>query len=282
MNEPYQRPEPFTWPDGARICFTVTYAFEAFKYASQIKLEGAKPGTADHFSLSYGEYGAKAGIWRTFDLLEDHGIKATFDISGETCERYPHIIREMHQRGHEVAGHGWVNDYFADDGDPEGEFRVMRETTEAIEKLIGERPVGWASPANLRSDNTLAFQARLGLTWNADDASGDLPFIQQAEGKKIVILPKVNLPSNDLVVYAFPHNPPGMFFDFFKDTFDLLYEEGEKGSPKWAEVVLHTHVAGRPTLVPALRRLFDYVESHEGVHYARRRDIAQWVLERDV
>ncbi|MDP6176064.1 MAG: polysaccharide deacetylase family protein, partial [Rhodospirillales bacterium] len=110
-------------------------AFEAFKYASQIKLERAKPGTEDHFSLSYGEYGAKAGTWRTFDLLEDYGLKATFDISGATCERHPHIIREMHERGHEVAGHGWVNDDFADDGDPEGEYRVKKATTEAIENL---------------------------------------------------------------------------------------------------------------------------------------------------
>ena len=65
----------------------------------------------------------------------------------------------------------------------------------------------------------------------------------------------------------------------FKETFDQLYAEGQAGSPKWIEMTLHCHMAGRPTLVPTIRQCIAYAQRHEGVWYARKRDIAEWALE---
>ena len=46
-------------------------------------------------------------------------------------------------------------------------------------------------------------------------------------------------------------------------------------------MTLHCHMAGRPTLVPTIRQCIAYAQRYEGVWYARKRDIAEWALERE-
>ena len=41
------------------------------------------------------------------DLFEKHSAKATFFVLGWVAERYPHIVKEIDRRGHEVASHGY-------------------------------------------------------------------------------------------------------------------------------------------------------------------------------
>jgi allantoinase len=63
--------------------------------------------------------------------------------------------------------------------------------------------------------------------------------------------------------------------------FDTLYAEGEAGAPKWIEITLHCHIGGRPTLQPIIRQCFDYAKKHDGVWFARRRDIAAYCLKHE-
>jgi len=44
---------------------------------------------------------------RILDLLDRHGVKATFFILGWVAERYPKLIREIIARGHEPACHSY-------------------------------------------------------------------------------------------------------------------------------------------------------------------------------
>jgi allantoinase len=78
-----------------------------------------------------------------------------------------------------------------------------------------------------------------------------------------------------------PRNQPSILLEGFKETFDQLYAEGLAGSPKWIEMTLHCHMAGRPTLIPTIRRCIEYAKQHVGVWYARKRDIAEWTLARE-
>ena len=70
-------------------------------------------------------------------------------------------------------------------------------------------------------------------------------------------------------------------WDGFKDSFDQLYAEGLAGSPKWTEITLHFHMAGRPTLVPTIRKCLAYAKQHEGVWFAKKHEIAEWALQRE-
>ena len=153
--------------------------------------------------------------------------------------------------------------------------------TKAITEASGVRPVGWTSPGSTRSKNTFEILVDEGYLWNGDDASDDIPFLRPISKGPIVMLPRTNIPHNDLIMWVAAKNHPGIIWDGFKDTFDELYAEGEGGCPKWTEITLHAHMAGRPTLIPTIRKCLAYAKQHDGVWFARRQDIARWALDRE-
>jgi peptidoglycan/xylan/chitin deacetylase (PgdA/CDA1 family) len=73
-------------------------------------------------------------------------------------------------------------------------------------------------------------------------------------------------------------NAGDQFFNYLKDAFDVLYQEGAEGSPKMLNIGLHCRLVGRPGRVAALARFVDYVLGHEKVWIPRRIDIARhWI-----
>ncbi len=273
-------PRTWSWPNGAKIAMSVGLAFEDFKFQSQYA-HFASSNKADHFSLSYGDYGWKSGVWRLLDLLDSVGLKASMSTNGQAAERRPHVIKAVSDAGHEIVGHGWVNDILTKDDDPEGELAEIKRVTKAIVDASGQQPVGWTSPGSTGSANTLKFLKQEGYLWNGDDASDDLPFLRDTAAGPMVVMPRVNIPQNDLIQWVYPKNPPSIMWDGFKDTFDELYAEGTAGSPKWIEMTLHCHMAGRPTLQPVLRKIIAYAKQHDGVWFARKKDIAEWAMKHE-
>ncbi len=69
-------------------------------------------------------------------------------------------------------------------------------------------------------------------------------------------------------------NSGDQFFSYLKDTFDVLYEEGE-ASPKMMSIGLHCRLVGRPGRAAALARFLDYVQSKDQVWLCTREQIAQ-------
>jgi polysaccharide deacetylase family protein (PEP-CTERM system associated) len=47
---------------------------------------------------------------RILDIFDENGFKATFFVLGWIAERHPELIREISNRGHEVASHGYSHD----------------------------------------------------------------------------------------------------------------------------------------------------------------------------
>src|SRR5207237_1415010 len=44
---------------------------------------------------------------RLLDLLDTHRARGTFFVLGVVAQRYPRLVREIVERGHEIASHGW-------------------------------------------------------------------------------------------------------------------------------------------------------------------------------
>ncbi len=65
------------------------------------------------------------------------------------------------------------------------------------------------------------------------------------------------------------------FFAYLKDSFDVVYTEGEAGSPKMLSIGLHCRLVGRPGRAAALAHFLDYAAAKPGVWFARRIDIAR-------
>ncbi|MDQ0142405.1 peptidoglycan/xylan/chitin deacetylase (PgdA/CDA1 family), partial [Cupriavidus necator] len=85
--------------------------------------------------------------------------------------------------------------------------------------------------------------------------------------------------SNDMR-FATPQgfNTGEQFFQYLKDAFDVLYNEGDpagQDSPKMLSVGMHCRLLGRPGRFRALQRFLDYVQGHDKVWICRRVDIAR-------
>jgi peptidoglycan/xylan/chitin deacetylase (PgdA/CDA1 family) len=181
--------------------------------------------------------------------------------------------------GHELVAHGWANDVLMQGGEAERE--AIARTIAAIE-AAGERPVGWVSPGKMGSSETEDNLLDHGILYTGDDASDDLPFVRDVGGRRLAVVPTVDLASNDLLHWALGGQGPDVIAGGFKATFDAAYEEAAQGRPGSVGLVLHCHAAGRPTLVPVARELIRYARRHPGVWFARSDEIARWALDQDL
>ncbi|MBP9175441.1 MAG: polysaccharide deacetylase, partial [Rhizobiales bacterium] len=107
--------------------------------------------------------------------------------------------------------------------------------------------------------------------YSSDSYADELPYWVE----KHLVIP-YTLDANDMrFAMAQGFNTGEQFFQYLKDSFDCLYEEGKRGSPKMMSVGLHCRLAGRPGRALGLAKFLDYVQSHDKVWIARRVDIAR-------
>lgn len=82
---------------------------------------------------------------KLLDLLSRHRVKATFFVLGYLAEKYPELIKLIHQSGHEIGSHGYSHTQVfrltADEFD-----REIARTNDAVCKAIGKPPIGFRAP----------------------------------------------------------------------------------------------------------------------------------------
>ena len=96
-------------------------------------------------------------VMRILDLLDAHSAKATFFTLGWVAERYPHLVREIVGRGHELASHGYGHLRATDQ--TEIEFRTdVTHAKKLLEDLSGVAVTGYRAPSfSIGARNLWAF-----------------------------------------------------------------------------------------------------------------------------
>jgi len=81
-------------------------------------------------------------------------VRATFFCLGWVAERYPHLIREIHQQGHEIGCHSY--DHRLVYGMTPDEFREdIRKSKRLLEDAIGAEVIGYRAPSYSITKNSL-------------------------------------------------------------------------------------------------------------------------------
>jgi putative urate catabolism protein len=279
-------PDP-KWPGGAFVAvqFVLNYeeggennilhgdaASEAF--LSEIVGASAWPGQRHWNMESIYEYGARAGFWRLWRMFTGRKIPLTIYGVATALMRSPDQVEAMQEAGWEIASHGlkWVEHK---DMPEVAERAAIKEAIRIHTEITGERPLGWYT-GRCSMNTTRLVMEEGGFLYSSDDYSDDLPYwLKKPDGGRHLIIP-YTLDANDMR-FATPQgfNTGDHFFSYLKDSFDCLYEEGKRGSPKMMSVGLHCRLAGRPGRAVGLARFLDYVQSHDRVWCPRRVDIAQ-------
>lgn len=274
---------PAFWPGDTRMAVTISLMCES---GGQVRPDsralgplGPQPMPLEYPDLpteTWFDYGIREAIPRLLDVYDRHGVPVTAFVVGQVAERYPELIAEIAQRGHECAGHGyqWVPQYAFSE---EEEREFIRKTVSTIEAATKTKPVGWNCHALRRSVRTLDLLAEQGFFYHIDDVSRDEPFVSEVAGKPFVTVP-YSLHLNDLHIYEFSSGTTEMWFEILKSEFDAVYAESAHRR-MMMPIPGHDRVIGRPGRAAALDRLLTYIQGHEGVWFARRDEIARFMLD---
>ncbi len=277
------------WPNGARIAVQIVLNYEeggennilhgdAASEAFLSEITGAAPWPGQrHWNMeSIYEYGARAGFWRVHRLLKNTPI-TVYGVA-TALARAPEQVAAMKAAGWEIASHGlkWIEpkDMSADE-----ERAQIREAIRLHTEVVGTPPRGWYT--GRCSMNTVDLAAEEGdLAYIADSYADDLPYWVKAGGKDQLIVP-YTMDCNDMrfaIQAGFTNGE--QFESYLKDSFDMLYAEGQAGAPRMLSIGLHCRLAGRPGRAMALKRALDHMAAHDGVWFATREQIADhWARE---
>jgi allantoinase len=228
------------------------------------------------------EYGSRVGVWRILREFEKRGLPLTVFGVSMALERYPELTQAFVDLGHEIACHGWRWIHYQNL--PEAtERRHMGIGTHIIKDMTnGQWPQGWYTGRD--SPNTRKLLADLGgYEYDSDYYGDDLPFWSEVTKSNGDVVPHLVVPysldTNDMrFVQTQGFNTGEHFLQYLKDSFDVLYAEGDPNglnAPKMMNIGMHCRLLGKPGRLGALQKFLDYVQAHDKVWICRRIDIAR-------
>jgi chitin deacetylase len=279
-------PPDADWPGGARVAVSLVLNYEeggencilhgdaaSEGFLSEIPNAQPWPGQRHWNMESVYEYGARAGFWRLRDLFVSRQVPVTVYGVASALARSPAQVAAMQEAGWEIASHGlrWI-DYR--NHDPQAEKADLDEAIRLHTEVVGEAPKGWYTGRT--SAQTVDLVSETGLfDWIADTYDDDLPYWREHGGRQQLIIP-YSLESNDMRFSAGTFHTSEDYFAYLRDTFDVLYAEGEAGHPKMMSVGLHCRLVGRPGRIKGLADFIDHVRSRSAWIATRGAIAAHW------
>ena len=282
-----QQPPDADWPAGARLAvqFVLNYeegaescilhgdsASEAFlsDIIGAAPIEGQR-----HMNMeSLYEYGSRAGFWRLHRLFTTRNLPVTVFGVAMALQRNPDVVKAMQDAAWEIASHGyrWVDYQFVDE---DTERKHVRQALDIHKQVTGQRPQGWYLGRCGPNSHRIAAEVG-GFSYNSDTYADDLPYWDYRFAEPQLMVP-YTLDNNDMrFATAQGFNSGQQFFDYLRDSFDVLRAEGGR----MMSIGLHCRLAGRPGRAAAVAKFLDYVASHDNVWVATRLDIARHWRER--
>jgi polysaccharide deacetylase family protein (PEP-CTERM system associated) len=105
---------------------------------------------------------------RLLDLFDrcSNGFKATFFVLGWIADRHPQLVREIHDRGHEVASHG-NSHLMCTEMEPAELENDLKKSKEILEGITGKPVIGFRAPNFSISDRILPLIEAAGYQYDS-------------------------------------------------------------------------------------------------------------------
>lgn len=265
------------WPGGARFVVSLSMQLET----------GAQPerganGPWGNLDVRYPdlptekwyEYGFKEGVPRLLDVFARRKVSVTSHMVGLAVEKHPELAKEIVQRGHEAAAHAqtWAAIYDKSRAEEKASIETGAKT---VERVTGVRPLGFNAPGMRGTPNTLEILQELGFLYHTDDLSRDEPFVIPVGGKPFIVVP-YTFQLNDYQNYENRWRTCSDFAGELKAEFDALYIESEH-KRRMMSIATHDRVA-RPSRAKVLDEFIAYAQSHKGVVFMKKEEIARFAM----
>jgi len=272
------RPPHPRWPGGARLALNFCLNYEegsepSFPDGDGVSEAGLTEGGAGAFegrdlaAESMFEYGSRVGFWRLARLLSERGMTATVFGCALALERNPAVCAAIRELGYDICAHGWRWERH--------QTLTREEEVESIERSVGRRPEGWYCRYGPSLNTRGLIEEEGGFLYDSDAYNDELPYwLRRAPEARPHLVVPYGLAINDAKFMRGSLATAQQFFEFLRDSFDLLLREGAE-APRMMSVGLHMRVAGHPGRAAGLERFLDHVRRHDDVWICGRADIAR-------
>jgi len=275
------------WPGSARIALNIVINYEegselcAVEGDPQREMSAeatypAKPNERELANESMFEYGSRVGAWRVMRILDKYDATCTIFACAVALERNPEVTQAFVKHGYDMVGHGyrWISHYGMSE---EKEREQILKARASIEQTTGQRIIGWFTRP-LQTPATRRILAEEGFVYDSGCFNDDLPYFEQIGSKRFLVVP-YTLEQNDTRYWKNQMFTANDFFEYVRDAFDTLYEEGAT-HPKMMSVGLHPRIIGRPGRAQGLDRFLAHVRKFKDVWITNRNTIAKFWLEK--
>ncbi len=116
----------------------------------------------------------REGLHVLLEILGEEGVKATFFVTRYFAERNRAILRDLLSAGHEVGAHGTYH-VRASHENANRNLESLRETTSALEAVLGTRPRGYREPYFEVRKSTLTALMQVGYLYDSSILGTWLP-----------------------------------------------------------------------------------------------------------
>ena len=273
------------WPNNAKIALQFVLNYEeggencilngdthSESFLSEII--GAKSIEGRNMNMeSIYEYGSRRGFWRVYKNFIDRKMPLTIFGVGLALEKNNEVCAAIKESNFEVVSHGyrWIDYQFVDQ---KIEKEHIIKSYNIINEIFGNYPVGWYTGRTSPHTRKLVVE-NTNVIYDSDSYSDDLPYWENISNKKHLVIP-YTLDNNDMRFATNQgFNSGEQFFQYLKDSFDCLYQEGEK-NPKMMSVGLHCRLIGRPGRMQSLLKFLDYIQKFDDVWICKREEIAKY------
>jgi peptidoglycan/xylan/chitin deacetylase (PgdA/CDA1 family) len=275
---PIARRPKLELPNGARVAFWIGLNIEHFELGKPST--SIHPGTAgltpDPLNHGWRDYGTRVGVWRTMEILDKHGLRASVLLNADVCREYPQIIEEGNKRNWAWLAHGKNNSTLQTGMDEVKERAYLTEIVDVLKKSTGKAPKGWLGPALSETFNTPNILEELGLNYVCDWCADDQPFRLNTKQGRMISVPYA-IEVNDIPLFLGQGMSGPDFAQLVTDQFDVLYEEG-KNTGRVMCLALHPFLIGQPFRSKYLDKALAHIKSHKSVWHATSDEIADWYL----
>jgi peptidoglycan/xylan/chitin deacetylase (PgdA/CDA1 family) len=233
------------------------------------------PEVADYLDvIGHQRYGPLVAVPRLLRMLDRLDLRTTFFIPGWVAEAWPDVARSVRDAGHEIGHHGYLHESVRGKDEATEEGYLLRGL-EALDTVLGVRPVGYRPPSCDMNFRTPSLLARHGFLYDSGMMDSDHPY-RHASG--LIELP-MHWSLDDWNRYnyvpgyaASPILRPSVVVDAWAEELDAIVEVGGL-----FDLTMHPFVSGRPARAAALEGLIRRAQAMDGVWVAAADEVARWV-----
>lgn len=259
----------YRWPDGKRSAAAFSIDFDGETPYLWRTRHAPSSAIAE---LEQRAFGPRQGIYRILEMLAHLEIRASVFIPGWIADKYPEAVEAIAAGGHEIGLHGYLHENVQALSTEEIE-ETMVQGKEAIERIIGPRPMGYRSPSWELTPQTIELLKRHGILYDSSLMGFDHPY--WIDG-----LPEVPVQwlLDDAIYFRFfggyagpPPANPQMVTDLWRQEF-----EGIKRFGGLFLLTVHSWLSGRGSRILALEKMLSKMREDPEIWWATCAEIAAY------